>query len=97
MTHQRTTRQETMLAVIQTRKGVEKHIDRHIGEQQRNRGQDPLSLPIRWNKGHLTKWRPLFPRFGLRRGGLLPTEPAAFQHAHWPWPHSGWNGQSVPS
>ena len=29
MTHQRTTRQETMLAVIQTRKGVEKHIDRH--------------------------------------------------------------------
>ena len=29
MTHQRTTRQETMLAVIQTRKGIEKHIDRH--------------------------------------------------------------------
>ena len=29
MTHQRTTRQETMLAVIQMRKGIEKHIDRH--------------------------------------------------------------------
>ena len=28
-THQRTTRQETMLAVIQTLKGVEKHIDTH--------------------------------------------------------------------
>ena len=30
MTHQRTMRQETMLAVIQTRKGIEKHMDRHI-------------------------------------------------------------------
>ena len=29
MTHQRTTRQETMPAVIQTLKGVEKHIDIH--------------------------------------------------------------------
>ena len=29
MTHQRTMRQETMPAVIQTRKGIEKHIDRH--------------------------------------------------------------------
>ena len=29
MTHQRTMRQETMPAVIQTRKGVEKHIDTH--------------------------------------------------------------------
>ena len=29
MTHQRTTRQETMLAVIKTWKGIEKHIDRH--------------------------------------------------------------------
>ena len=29
MTHQRITRQETMPAVIQTQKGVEKHTDRH--------------------------------------------------------------------
>ena len=85
MTHQRTTRQETMPAVIQTRKGVEKHIDTHRPTTQ-NWGRDPLSLPILWNKGHLTEWHPPFPRFGLRRGGLLPTEPAAFQHARWPQP-----------
>ena len=30
MTHQRTTRQEAMPVVIQRRKGIEKHIDRHI-------------------------------------------------------------------
>ena len=29
MTHQRTTRQETMLAVIQMQKRIEKYIDRH--------------------------------------------------------------------
>ena len=29
MTHQRTTRQETVPAVIQMQKWVEKHIDRH--------------------------------------------------------------------
>ena len=29
MTHQRTMRQETMLTIIQMRKGIEKHIERH--------------------------------------------------------------------
>ena len=73
------------------------HRQTHIGQQHRARGRDPLSLPLLWNKGHLTKWHPPFPRLGLRRGGLLPTEPAAFQHACWPRPYDGWNGQSIPS
>ena len=38
MTHQRTMRQETMPAVIQTRKGVEKHTDRHTAANNTEMG-----------------------------------------------------------
>ena len=96
--HTREQRDRRQCRQLYRRKGRRKtHRQTHTGRQHRTGGRDPLSLPILWNKGHLTEWRPPFPRFGLRRGGLLPAELAAFQHAHWPQPYAGWNGQSVPS
>ena len=96
--HTREQRDRRQCRQLNRRKGRRKpHRWTHIGRQHRTGGQDPLSLPILWNKGHLTEWHPPFPRFRLRRGGLLPAESAAFPHARWPRTYAGQKGQSVPS
>ena len=60
-----------------------------VGRQHSAGFWGPLSPLASWYKIHLTEWHPLLTRLGIRRGTLLPAEPAAFRRA-------GWNVQSVP-
>ena len=51
MTHQRTTRQETMLAVIQMQKRIEKYIDRHTLADKTELGVEPTESPYPLEQG----------------------------------------------
>ena len=82
-----------MPAHTQTRRAEDKHTDRQTSAANTALGfRAPcVFLPPG------TEWRPLLTRLGLRRGTLLPAEPAAFQHARWPQSCAGWNVQSIPN